>query len=285
MIRNLKIYHLVILVAMFNGKSCEAQTMEFSEIVKLNSAVKENSGIVVIKGIVYTHNDSGDGPYIYQFPLAYPDQITKTKLDKADNTDWEDMAYDDGHIFVFDTGNNKSNRKKMTYYKIPVQSLVAGEIPEMNITEVDFKFINEYGKAKKVNCEAATIDDGELLFVSKSNSRKAEIYTAIQGEAEAHYQSQIKLPVEVTGVATHEGKIYFCGYEKIGDNIYLSRIGYLIKSPEVGWKKPSFVMYEGKIKGQCEGIFIEENILYISSEQNLLAGPKLYLMDINKLKS
>lgn len=285
MIRLLHFHSLLWMTFLMGGVTCNGQSMEFTEIIKLNKAVKESSGIVVHKGMVYTHNDSGDGPYIYHFRLDSPENVSKTKLVNANNEDWEDMAFDGENIFIFDTGTNNSNRKKMTYYKLELSSLKNAEIPDGKFEAVDFKFKNEYDKTKKVNCEAATVFDGELIFISKANSKKADIYMAKPGEAEALFQSEIKLPVEITGITSYEDKIYFCGYEKIGDNIYISRVGYLTKSLTEGWKKPDFVIFEGSIKAQCEGIYIDDGILYLSTEENLLAAPKLYIMDINNLKS
>lgn len=286
MIRTLIPIHALLWITLIvGGETCNGQSLEFKEIIKLNKAVKENSGIVIHQGIVYTHNDSGDGPYIYHFPLSDPGTVSKTKLTNANNTDWEDMAFDGDNVFVFDTGTNNKSRKKMTYYKVALSALNNQEIPETGFESVDFKFKDEYGETKKVNCEAATVVDGDLIFISKAKSNKADIYLAKQGEDEAHFQTEIKIPVEITGVTTYDDKIYFCGYDKIGDNIYTSKIGYLTRSPVEGWKKPTFVLFEGIIKGQCEGIFIADDVLYVSTEENLLAPPKLYLIDIFKLKS
>jgi hypothetical protein len=172
----------------------------------------------------------------------------------------------------------------MAYYTVPIKNVVGNEIFPGEFEKTVFKFKNEYDKTKKINCEAVTYIDDKLIFLSKSKSKKAELYQANPGEEEAQYITEVKIPFEVTGATTYNEQIFFCGYRKIGDNIYFSRIGSLKKSPKEGWGNPVLTVYEGQLKGQCEGIFIENEILYLSTEQNLLSPPKLYVMELNKLK-
>src|SRR2546427_1152391 len=54
----------------------------------------ESSGVVASRahpGILWTHNDSGDGPYLYATDLHGTDRGV-VKVTGARNVDWEDIA-------------------------------------------------------------------------------------------------------------------------------------------------------------------------------------------------
>ena len=56
--------------------------------------VKESSGIAVSRthrGLLWTHNDSGDGPYLYATDTTGADRGAR-RLPVDDPIDWEDMA-------------------------------------------------------------------------------------------------------------------------------------------------------------------------------------------------
>jgi hypothetical protein len=89
-----------------------------------SNEIRESSGITASKcqeGLLWTHNDSGDGPFIFALdPLGR--HLGTWKVAAADNVDWEDIAsYKDaaGNCFLVigDIGNrNKEPRTEHTIY-------------------------------------------------------------------------------------------------------------------------------------------------------------------------
>jgi hypothetical protein len=77
----------------------------------------ESSGIVASRahpGVFWSHNDSGDGPYIYPFDRA-GNGLGRRRVTAANAIDWEDIAIAPApkagwHLYIGDIGNNQSRR-------------------------------------------------------------------------------------------------------------------------------------------------------------------------------
>jgi hypothetical protein len=87
--------------------------------------IDESSGLVAaqLTGVYWTHNDSGDGPFIYAI-----DEIGASRgvwrVGGAENHDWEDIAAGPGpdtskrYLYIGDIGDNDDNRKGLIVYRI-----------------------------------------------------------------------------------------------------------------------------------------------------------------------
>src|SRR5256714_12718612 len=91
----------------------------------------ESSGVAVSRahaGVVWTHNDSGDGPYLYATDLRGTDRGALL-VPGAQAIDWEDMSLGpcpvvfpmQSHpcLYLADTGDNLEFRPFVTIYAIP----------------------------------------------------------------------------------------------------------------------------------------------------------------------
>lgn len=98
-----------------------------------NPAVSESSGLVASRtkpGFYWTHNDSGDGPFIYAL-----DQKGKSqgvwRVTGAEARDWEDIAAGPGpeanrsYLYIGDIGDNDSARSEITVYRVLEPNFVA----------------------------------------------------------------------------------------------------------------------------------------------------------------
>lgn len=92
-------------------------------VIKLPASLKENSGMVFdSRGNIWMHNDSGNGPFIFNLDTA-GNVLGFKKITNASNFDWEDLAIDnDDFLYIGDIGNNKNIRKKLTVYKVDIKS-------------------------------------------------------------------------------------------------------------------------------------------------------------------
>jgi len=87
----------------------------------------ESSGVAVSRahaGILWTHNDSGDGPYLYATDLNGTDRGA-LRVPGAEAVDWEDIALGPcprqpgDCLYVGDTGDNLERRARVTIYAVP----------------------------------------------------------------------------------------------------------------------------------------------------------------------
>lgn len=92
-----------------------------------DAAVKESSGIVASRrnpGLFWTHNDSGDGPFVYAFDRAGRRRGT-FRVAGAQAYDWEDIAAGPGpehglpYLYAGDIGDNEERRDVVTVYRFP----------------------------------------------------------------------------------------------------------------------------------------------------------------------
>src|SRR6266851_3364421 len=89
--------------------------------------VKEISGVAVSRahpGVLWTHNDSGDGSYMYATDLTGADRGF-VRIDGARAVDWEDIALGPcpvrrgACLYIADTGDNDRTRKSVVIYAVP----------------------------------------------------------------------------------------------------------------------------------------------------------------------
>lgn len=101
-----------------------------------NPRLSESSGVVASStyaGVLWTHNDSGDEPYLYATDLTGADR-GRILVPAAEAVDWEDMALGPcpvpfplqaragrsraACLYIGDTGDNMQNRPFVTVYAI-----------------------------------------------------------------------------------------------------------------------------------------------------------------------
>ena len=89
----------------------------------------ESSGVAASRrspGILWTHNDSGDGPYLYATDTTGAARGSFA-VTGARNVDWEDIALgpcgDGSCVYLADTGDNRERRPFVTLYRIPEPDL------------------------------------------------------------------------------------------------------------------------------------------------------------------
>lgn len=115
------------------------RTERYGAPVKLGvlqeAAINESSGMVASRanpGLFWTHNDSGDGPFIYAF-----DRQGKSRgvwrVQGASARDWEDIAAGPGpeanrsYLYVGDIGDNSSKRASIEIYRVIEPTIAAAD--------------------------------------------------------------------------------------------------------------------------------------------------------------
>ena len=96
-------------------------------------SITESSGLAASRttpGAYWTHNDSGDGPFIYAFDTR-GDSLGIFRVTGAQAVDWEDMAAGPGpqagksYLYLGDIGDNNEARDEVVVYRVLEPSLTA----------------------------------------------------------------------------------------------------------------------------------------------------------------
>jgi len=150
--------------------------------------VTEASGLVVSKcqpNVFWTHNDSGDGPFIYAFgPTG--DNLGTWKVDAAQNIDWEDIAErrePDGtcRLYIGEIGDNSVKRSVHSVYRVrePQVSDQTKDLREKNALstepaeKLDFSYADENQNAETLMVHPAT---GDIYVLTKRRKKPSGVY-------------------------------------------------------------------------------------------------------------
>jgi hypothetical protein len=96
-------------------------------------SISESSGLVASRrtpGAYWTHNDSGDGPFIYSFDTR-GDTLGIFRVTGALARDWEDISIgpgpqpDTSYLYIGDIGDNNDVRQDVVVYRVPEPELTA----------------------------------------------------------------------------------------------------------------------------------------------------------------
>jgi len=91
-----------------------------------NESVTESSGLVAsrtLPGAYWTHNDSGDGPFIYAFNTR-GNSLGIFRVTGANARDWEDISIGPGpqanksYLYIGDIGDNNEARPDIVVYRV-----------------------------------------------------------------------------------------------------------------------------------------------------------------------
>jgi hypothetical protein len=133
--------------------------------------VSETSGLLFYNGKLITHNDSGDGPKLYELDTVSGNVSRTITITNATHVDWEDIAQDETYIYVGDFGNNNGDRTDLTIYRIlktdfNSSSSVSSEVITFSYEDqVDFT-TNPYNH--NFDAEGFSVYNNELIIFSKN---------------------------------------------------------------------------------------------------------------------
>ena len=96
-----------------------------------DKSISESSGLAASRltpGAYWTHNDSGDGPFVYAFNTR-GDSLGVFRVAGAQARDWEDMGVGPGpqagksYLYLGDIGDNNKVREEIVVYRAPEPAL------------------------------------------------------------------------------------------------------------------------------------------------------------------
>lgn len=198
-----------------------AQTIQTTHMCNLASEVSETSGLVWIDGELWTHNDSGCLPDLYQLDTVTGEVLRTVVVQNASNTDWEDISIDDEYVYIGDFGNNGGDRTDLKIYIIS-RDFIYQDFDEVTADTISFYYPNQTqfewdSYTTNYDCEAMIATSDSLYLFSKNwGNHKTYLYALpkIPGNYAAHLKDSLDVNGLVTGAVYNNNthKILLIGY-------------------------------------------------------------------------
>jgi hypothetical protein len=167
--------------------------------------IDESSGLVASSsaGVYWTHNDSGDGPFLYAIDEAGSLRGI-WRVTGAGALDWEDIAAGPGpqrdkrYLYIGDIGDNDSNRSEVVVYRIPepaVNAAAAGSTKKQpRVTEaaeaIRLRYPDGSHDAETLLVHPVT---GDLYIITKILLARPVVYKASAPLATTGANSLVRL--------------------------------------------------------------------------------------------
>ncbi len=246
------------------GQRLEWLKLKPYRIAQLNKTLKENSALEFRNGKLFTLNDSGNTPDLFEIDVM-DGHIVNVIPTGLQNKDWEALASDGISFFIGDVGNNNGDRKDLTVYKWTDSATVA--LPYFYPEQSDF---TSSPLATDFDAEAMIHLNGSLHIFTKEWLSKGTTHYILKLESEEKQAAQkaeyVHLGFAVTDAAYHEGYLYLVGYTRKAD-VYMSVFKETEPGVFFGEKGRKFYLGSSLTIGQIEGIAVNEKGIYISGEE------------------
>ena len=283
--------HRALAMHFAEGKEFAARVLE--EVGAVPDELKESSGVVVSRtqpGVLWSHNDSGDGPNLYAIDSSGR-LLARFTIANAMARDWEDIssgpcpanvataqpAQPSGCLYIADIGDNNEVRREVTIY-IVVEPRVGGSdaTPTVTARSLNFRYAEGATDAEAI----AVRPGGDITIVSKGRKGAIDFFlipadtvirALITGETiTARYNGNTGIPPDdragrlaTSAAVSPDGKTLAVRtyYE-----VYF--YGLVNESGETRWRDLGRPCSLGDAEPQGEAIdFLDESTLLLTSER------------------
>lgn len=250
-------------------------------------AITESSGIVASRssaGIYWTHNDSGDGPFIYAFDER-GSRKGVWRVTGASARDWEDIAAGPGprgnavYLYIGDIGDNDQQRPEVTVYRTSEPVVTAADAvatkSKPRLTEPAEAFRLRYPDGKH-DAEALLVHPttGNIYIITKVPFANPTVYEAAaplntKGTTTLTRLRELNIPSLLGGIITG-GDIARDG-RRVALCDYLQGYEIVLKDLRAGfdtiWTQPLTPFSLGERKqGEAIGYSVDGRALLATSE-------------------
>ncbi len=249
--------------------------------------VRETSGLALIEGSYWTHNDSGDDPKIYLMDMSTGEVERTIKIPGVQNIDWEEMTADSSYVYIGDFGNNIGKRKNLVIYRAPINRL--DSLTKSDVGRIEFSYPDQTtfpGNYQHNHDAEAFIRYGEYIYIFSKNwlDGQCKLYRlpAVLGTYDAELLSTMDTKGVITGAVLHP------------DQETVTLIGYI---PGDGFDPFIWQLndYEGDdffsgtqqrynldVRTQTEAIHVDGDDYLITAEAERTGLPQLYRVPISR---
>jgi len=178
-------YRLLLAGLLAAPAVASAQSVTLLDTALLRShRLRESSGVVASSwpGVFWTHNDSGEGPFIFATDAAGRD-LGRVLVRGAGAVDWE--AIDAGPcvaapgrcLYVGDIGDNRAGRRSVTIYRLVEPAPPAGPADTLRTVPLLDSIVVRYPGGPRDAETLIPTPDSMLLLVSKPRQGRPRLYT------------------------------------------------------------------------------------------------------------
>jgi hypothetical protein len=172
----------------------------------------ESSGVAPssrVSGVLWTHNDSGDQPFLYATDSAGRD-LGRVRVTGGNARDWEDLAAAPCFVargrclYIADIGDNEARRPYIVLYRVPEPTPPDGPADTLRTVAVLDSIVLRYPD-RPHDAEALAITSrGEVLLVTKERFRLPTIFHArANGPAAQTLELVAILPIRASVLSGH----------------------------------------------------------------------------------
>lgn len=273
-------------------KTVPDSTFLLKEICDLPASLKESSGLqAYADDFIWTHNDSGNLPVLYQIDTTGKINNFKTITD-ASNFDWEDLAKDNlGNLYIGDFGNNKNTRKALQIYIIPNPN--ENDADRIKAKKISFTYSDQKGfppspDQMNFDVEAMIVYNENIYLFSKNNTQPYSGYVKLYKLpiVPGHYEAELIDSLFLGATNMFENSITAADISPDSSTIALltyNKVWLLRNFENEKFFSGDIIPIQLPTLSQKEGITFKNNTeIYISDErfQNFIGG-KLYLLDLS----
>ena len=151
-----------------------------------SARIDESSGVAVSRefpGILWTHNDSDDGEWLYATNLR-GDDLGSIRVRGSESKDWEDIALgpcpDKGEgescIYIADTGDNRERRRRVSIYVFPEPAIDSSGRVSARRTARAHRLRVSYPDGPHDVEAMAVAPSGDLFLFTKGRSGLVSVY-------------------------------------------------------------------------------------------------------------
>lgn len=247
-------------------------------LTELPKTVKETSGLELMNGELFTHNDRGHTNHLYTIDPETGNITATIELTNGTNEDWEDLARSETHLFVGDMGNNDGNRKDLKIYRVKKSDLEgSGDrqvqhdgIIRLRYPEQTIFFLDDHN----FDCEALIYRNNYLyLFTKHRTDNRTNLYRIPAEPSEDEYAAELLASFPAGGRITgadirQDGRVVILsGYNK-SDDVFLWVLSNFEGDNFFSGEKMRIGLGSFASIGQMEAVvFKSHNELYLSSEK------------------
>jgi hypothetical protein len=246
----------------------------------LPKEIEETSGLERRGDLFITHNDSGDDPRIYFF-TEEGSLVKSIAFYTLKNKDWEDLAADEDHYYIADTGNNYATRENLRIYILDSEFNHEGTIKIKYAAQTTFskESLNEY------DAEALAVVGDELVLFSKNRKTlQSALYRIPKTPGEYTLRPETFLATNALVTAADYNPaldlMVLTGYTFNGDQFFYTLKDFV----KLGWEHLELKRYLIPVKpAQIEAVKIDTaSRFWITSESEEKGTPRLFLLELNE---
>ena len=193
-VRALPVLFAVLLSSAGLGMAQGTYRLELIDTAGLASRrLTESSGVVasaLAPGVYWTHNDSGDGPYLYATDSTGRD-LGAVRVAGIRAHDWEDLTAGNCLIvpgrclYVGDTGDNRRHRRSVVVYRLREPAPPRGPADTLRLVPLLDSIVLAYPDGAHDAEAIAVTRAGELLIVTKDRAGPAVMFRASAARGDA----------------------------------------------------------------------------------------------------